>query len=166
MDASFRSSAFWRRSATLLFMGVIAGCAGMNEAPRKHFAGGSIILPPGFVLREDHSSDTPVATGKLVNRKTNLQISYSCGSVFGVEPYPSVFADPARLERTNWDVLWSRSSGSGILYKITTLAKDRILKTEKLYISFPNAGPANFVAPISSKERIDEIESLVSTFRP
>ena len=156
-----RPGAFLRGSATFLLMAMIGGCAGMADCSRKDFAGGSIILAPGTVLREDRNSDTPVATGELVNRKSNLHIGYSCGSVFGAEPNSLVFADPARLKRNNGDVLWSRSSGSGALHKITTLAKDRIGKTETLYISFPNAGPANFVAPISSKEQIDEVESLV-----
>lgn len=133
------------------------GCASL-EARRIRFSGGSIIAQ-GFRLHEDKGEDTPARIGSLKS-KSGVRIDYSIFS------YDAVFADPARLEMFDWDVLWSRSSGSDVLHKITTLAKGRILKTEVLYISFPNAGPANFIASVSSKEQIEEVESVVSTFRP
>jgi hypothetical protein len=143
---------------------VAGGCAAISETPRKRFAGGSIALPQGYSLLEDRNLDTPVATGALVNRETGLRIGYSCGSVFGADPASSVFAEPASLKVRNYTLIWSKSSGTGSFRKVTSLAKDRILKERKLYISFPNGGPTNFVAKVNSEEEFAEVERVVATF--
>ena len=157
---------FWRLSVAVLLIGIFAGCGAMKVDQRRQFACGTVSLPPGYYLREDRNLDTPVATGLLGSRRTNIQISYSCGGVVGVVPSPLGGADPALLRARNYRVLWSRQSGEGKLRKVATLAEDRRLKTMELYISFPNAGPVNFVATISSDDDVAEVERVIGTFEP
>lgn len=117
-------------------------------------------MPRYYELQEEHNLDTPAKTGALLSRKKNLRIGYSISS------YGNAFAEPTSLTKNNYIVVWSRHSGKGSLYKITSLARDRILKEQKLYISFPNGGPANFVATVNSKVDISEIEKIIGTFEP
>jgi hypothetical protein len=165
MPARYSRSLLGYIFAVLLIL-IGGGCVAIGGDQRRQFAGGSIALPQGYSLREDRNRDTPVATGEIANRRTNLRIRYSCGSVFGVERTSLVFADPASLSASHYQVLWSKHSGVGDLRKVTTLAEDRRLKERKLYISFPNGGPANFVAPIISDAEIVEIQRVVGTFEP
>lgn len=105
----------WGYSLAVLLVVATAGCVAIRGDQRRQFAGGTIFLPQGYSLREDRNWDTPVATGVLENRRTNIHIVY---------------------------------------------------KERKLYISFPDGGPTDFVATIGSETDVEEIQRVVGTFEP
>ena len=162
----YYTGSFWRQMFAALLIVTTAGCVAIGGDQRRQFAGGTLILPKGYNLREDRNWDTPVATGMIEDQRAIIRISYSCGSVFGVPSLPLGCADPASLRSRNYKVLWSKQSGVGKLRKVTTFAEDQRLREKELYIAFPNAGPSNFIATVKSSTETDEIERVVGTFEP
>lgn len=132
------------------------------SAGRLHFDGGSVNAP-GYRLHREKADDTSVALGYLSNSSNSLKISYV---IFG----PRVAADPTALTNAGQRVIWTRQRVINGRLMIQTLAKDS-LDQERLYISFPSAGPANFIVELSGQQAIAKKQILAAdrvllTFQP
>lgn len=129
---------------------------------RIEFSGG-VIVASGFRLREDPSKDSRVAMGVLKRDRDGLKIGYS---IF-TENF--LFADPKRLRLYGNEVVWSRRAGKNRAERVATLVNAEG-GHQKLYISFPNKGAANFIVESSgsvlSPGQVREAEQIVATFEP
>jgi len=151
--------ALWHLVRVAFLAIVLCACAAPSQSGKITFEGGNITAP-GYVLTQEKGGDSSVVTGHLLHPGKNLMINFS---LFFPE---YIFADPSFLKESNYEIIWSKISGTGSSRKITSLAIDRTLKEHKLYISFPNGGPANFIAKVNSEAEITDVKKIVATFEP
>lgn len=120
---------------------------------------GSISLPRGYRVINERNLDTPVVTGRIVSARDSIEIRYA------IFTYGRTFASPNEFPGRNYTMLSSTSRGNGRSREIRTLVHDNILNVRKLYISFPEAGPANFIADVKTAEEIRSIGEIVGSFQ-
>ena len=139
---------------TLLF----CGCA-TSQHGRTTFEAGSINAA-GYVHHPPEAHrDTPAAIGDFDCSATGLQIHYAAFT-YGIS-----FADPAFLRKRGDRIIWTRRTKQGEWEKITTLYEDRF-GNSTICVSFPSAGPTNFIVNNPTADQISEAERVISTFVP
>jgi hypothetical protein len=155
------------RIRTLTLLVVVCSCTGSRRLTASdrvlQFEGGSIFAP-GYRIKEDQNTDTPVATGVIEKpQKVGLRIQYA------IFTPGFVFAEPRERKITGQRVIWSRRVRCPTGIRLTTLVEETD-SSQFLYVSLPGSGPANFVTPVRRDKalelQVDEIERIVSTFRP
>jgi hypothetical protein len=138
---------------------LVASCVAIPTSGRISFEPGTIVAA-GYIHRgPDSVRDTSTAIGSFVHRTSGLTIKYSAFT-------PGyVFADPADVARHGNTVIWTRTAGNGAAHRVSTLYEDSF-QNRTFCVSFPAAGPTNFVVRQPTREQIAQTEQFVGTFIP
>jgi hypothetical protein len=138
---------------------LLCACSTPPRTVPLQFEAGTIVASGYRHYPPERQRDTPTASGAFENRVAGFRIEYAAFT------YGRSFADPAFLRQRGDTVVWTRTSGAGLRRHISTLYEDRF-GNRTFCVSFPSAGPTNFLVESPTPEQIQELERIVSTFVP
>ena len=142
---------------TAIFCLFFAGCASPYAGSIALESGS--LTASGFVHHvPERPRDTPAAIGKLV-ASDGFEIEYAAFT------YGHSFADPSFVRAEGNSVIWTRTMGSGRTQRISTLYRDGY-GHYTFCVSFPAAGPTNFLIHEPSDDQIARLQNILSTFVP